>query len=327
MTIAHALESGEYGRITSVLVDRGGQRECELYVDGDAATLRNTRSATKTVTGLLVGIAIEQGLIEGAGTRVSTILLMGDSVQNPDPAKDAMTVEDLLTMSSMLECDDSNSFSAGNEERMYLTPSWSRFALDLPVKGFPPWAEKPEESPYGRSFSYCTAGVVLLGAVLERACGEPVEDFARRELLDPVGIGEVAWARTAEGTAMTGGGLLLTTRDLARLGQLCLDGGRAGGRQVVPEAWMTTASRPHVNVDDERTYGYLWWIKDLVAEGTTYPSVFMAGAGGNRVAVFPHHGLTVVVTGENFGRPDAHELTERLIIEHVLGRPTDSSAV
>ena len=290
MTIARAVESGELGRITSVLVDRGGQRECELYVDGDAATLRNTRSATKTVTGLLVGIAIEKGLIDGVGTRVSSILTMGDTVRNPDPAKDAMTVEDLLTMSSMLECDDSNSFSAGNEERMYLTPSWSRFALDLPVKGFPPWVEKPEESPYGRSFSYCTAGVVLLGAVLERACGEPVEDFARRELLDPVGIGEAAWARTAEGTAMTGGGLLLTTRDLARLGQLCLDGGRAGDRQVVPQRWMTTATEPHVNVDDERTYGYLWWIKDLMADGSTYPSVFMAGAGGNRVPSSPTTG-------------------------------------
>ena len=321
MTIERALESGEFGRITSVLVDRHGEREHELYVDGDAATLRNTRSATKTVTGLLVGIAVERGLLGGVETRVSDVLPMGDAVRNPDPAKDAMTVEDLLTMSSILECDDSNSFSAGNEERMYLTPSWSRFALDLPVQGFPPWAEKPEESPYGRSFSYCTAGVVLLGAVLEHVCGEPVEDFARRELFDPAGIGEVEWARTAEGTAMTGGGLLMTTGDLARLGRLCLDGGRAGERQVVTQSWMATATSAHVSVDDERTYGYLWWRKDLVAEGAAHPSIFMAGAGGSRVAVFPEHGLVVVVTSENFGRSDAHDLTERLITDHVLVAP------
>ena len=281
-------------------------------------TRRNTRSATKTVTGMLVGVAIDRGLVDSVTTPVSAYLPMGDAVRNPDPAKDAITVEDLLTMSSMLECDDTNPFSAGNEERMYLTPSWSEFALDLPVKGFPPWVSRPEDSPYGRSFSYCTAGVVLLGSVLERACGEPVEDFARRELFDPIGVGEVTWSRTAEGTVMTGGGLLMTSRDLARLGRLSLDSGRVGDRQVVPREWMATSTTAQVNVDDDRTYGYLWWLKDVGHGGRVHASHFMAGAGGNRVAVLPGLELVAVVTSENFGRDDAHDLTEQLIVEHVL---------
>ena len=74
----------------------------------------------------------------------------------------------------------------------------------------------------------------------------------------------------------------------------------------------------HVQVDDERTYGYLWWIEQPTLDGSTYPSHFMAGAGGNRIAVVPSLDLVVVVTSENFGRPDAHELTARLIVEQVL---------
>jgi CubicO group peptidase (beta-lactamase class C family) len=313
-----AVHSDAFGAVSSVLVAHGGRTAYELYRTGDADTLRNTRSATKTITGMLVGIAIDKGLIDDVNQPISAYLEMGEQVNNPHPLKDAITVEDLLTMSSMLECDDANSFSAGNEERMYLTPSWRGFALDLPIRGFAPWVARPEDSPYGRSFSYCTAGVVLLGAVLESACGEPVEDFARRELFSPVGVDHVSWSRTAEGSAMTGGGLLLTTTDLGRLGQLSLDGGRCDERQLVPESWMAASTRPHVEVDDERAYGYLWWIEQLTLDGSTYSSHFMAGAGGNRIAVVPSLDLVVVVTSENFGRPDAHELTARLIVEQVL---------
>ncbi len=117
---------------------------------------------------------------------------------------------------------------------------------------------------------------------------------------------------------MTGGGLLLCSRDLAALGQLSLDAGRYGDAQVVPSEWMATSTRAHVQVDDDTEYGYLWWLKTLHAKGSGYRSHYMSGMGGNRVAVFPELDLVAVVTSQNFGDREAHPLTEALLEEHLL---------
>lgn len=132
-----AVAAGELPKLGSVVVARGGKIAYEHYFDGDAATLRDTRSATKTITGMLVGIAIARGSLRGVGAPVLPYF-PEHRPANPDPRKDRITVKDLLTMSSVLECDDWNEFSRGNEERMYLIEDWVGFALDLPVRGFRP---------------------------------------------------------------------------------------------------------------------------------------------------------------------------------------------
>jgi CubicO group peptidase (beta-lactamase class C family) len=221
-------------------------------------------------------------------------------------------------MSSLLECDDWNPSSAGNEERMYLTEDWTAFALGLPVKGFPPWTTRPEDSPYGRSFSYCTAGVTVLGTVLESATGRRVEDFAEEHLFGPLGIERLDWPPTAQGTAATGGGLLLTAHDLAKLGRLTLTNGRYGDREVLTPHWISESTRPHARIDETTEYGYLWWLKSLAGPGGPRHGHYMAGMGGNRVAVFPELDLVAVVTSQNFGLREAHQLTDSLIERFVL---------
>jgi CubicO group peptidase (beta-lactamase class C family) len=209
-------------------------------------------------------------------------------------------------MSSCLECDDSNPFSAGNEERMYLVEDWVRFTFDLPIRGFPSWATKPVDSPYGRSFSYCTAGVVTLGAALEQAVGEPLSTFAQRELFAPLGINHADWPRTPLGGTSTAGGLLLRSRDLLRLGNLYL----AGGEGIVDEDWIAVSIQPHAQIDDETQYGYLWWLRTLAG----HRSYYMTGTGGNRVHVFPELDAVVAITSTNFGLRNAHELSDRLVV-------------
>src|SRR5258708_4810869 len=129
-----AIRAGEFKKIGSVVAARHGKLVYEGYFDGDASTLRDTRSATKSITDILVGIAIG-GKKLSLDSRVLTLLPERTRrMQNPDPRKEKITVEDFLTMSSPLECDDWNDASRGNEERMYLIEDWAQFILDLPVR-------------------------------------------------------------------------------------------------------------------------------------------------------------------------------------------------
>lgn len=312
-----AIEAGDYGRITSVLVGRGGNLVYERYFDdGGRDALRNTRSATKSVTDMLIGIAIDRGALSGVDARIVDFFPGKRPFANPDPRKDAITIEDFLTMSSLLECDDGNSFSRGNEERMYLIEDWVKFTLDLPIRGFAPWVTRPEDSPYGRAWSYCTAGVSTLGAVLVKATGESVQDFARETLLDPLGIGSVKWAVSPTGIAQTGGGLELTSRDLWTLARLYADGGVRNGRRIVSADWVRRSITPHAFVRDSTEYGYLWWLESFGPERDA--AYYMAGNGGQKVAVFPGLDAIVVITTTNYGRPDAHDLTKALLEKYVL---------
>jgi CubicO group peptidase (beta-lactamase class C family) len=322
-----AVRAGEFKKITSVLIAKNGTPVFEAYFNGaDATTLHNTRSATKTVTGMLVGIAIEKGLLAGRETPILPFFADRQPLQNPDPRKAKITVEDFLTMSSVLECDDWNEYSRGNEERMYLIEDWVKFTLDLPIRGVAPWGKKPADSPYGRSFSYCTAGVSTLGAVLERATKKPVPDFAKENLFGPLGIEKAEWQFSPLNTAQTGGGLGLSTRDLAKLGQLYLDHGAWKGRQVVPAKWVADSIRPHAHIDEDWEYGYLWWLRTFKSGDRSFPTYCMNGSGGNRVAVLPEQGLVVVITTVNFNERGPHAITDKLFIEHILAAVEPSGA-
>ena len=277
-----------YGEITSVVASQNGEIVIEEYADGDRDTLRNTRSCTKTVAGMLIGLAIERGVVAGVDVRIEELL---------GQAGPPVTVRDLLTMTSCLDCNDWDQASPGNEERMYPTEDWLGFVLDLPLRAT-------------TGFSYCTAGVVALGIALERALGEPLSDFAQRELFAPLDIERADWAKTPRGGISTAGGLQLTSRSLLRLGELYLHRGEG----LVPQEWADESVRPHARIDETTQYGYLWWLKEFAGQRCFY----MTGMGGNRVHVFPDRQLVAVITTTNFGRPDAHALSDHLLETEIL---------
>ncbi len=316
--ITPAIGAGTYKQITSVIVAHGDSVLYERYFDtAGVEALRNTRSATKTITGMLVGAAVDRGLLR-AESPVLPFFKDRLPVANPDPRKERITVEDFLTMSSLLECDDENEFSRGNEERMYLVEDWVKFTLDLPIKGFPDWQPKPEQSPYGRAWSYCTAGASTLGPLLERATGQSVPAFAQAVLFKPLGIESVKWQFQPLGSAMTGGGLQLRTRDLLKLGQLYLNNGRWQGHQVISEAWVRRSVSPHAHAREDTDYGYLWWLQTFRVNGQSITTYGMYGTGGNKVYVLPVQGVVVVVTTTNFKVAGAGALTDELLTSLIV---------
>ena len=314
-----AILDGRFQRITSVVIARDGKLVYERYYGGTAdSTLHNTRSATKTITGMLIGLAIDRHEIPSEQAPVLPYFAHEFAVENPDPRKEKITIEDLLTMSSLAECDDDNQFSRGNEERMYLIENYFKFYFDLPIRGFPAWASTPSESPYGRSWSYCTAGAVVLGGVLERATKMKVDAFAAQHLFEPLGIHRVQWQITPMGMPMTGGGLGLTSRDLLKLAQLYENGGTWNGRQVISGAWVARSVAPHANAREDVDYGYLWWLQKFGSGERKYAAFYMAGNGGSKIAALPDLHAVVVITSTLYGTRKGHQQSEQVLNDYLV---------
>lgn len=313
------IAAGEFGTVTSVLILDDGAIVYEGYFNGaDAATLHDTRSVTKTITGMVAGIAIGEGLLR-LDAPLAPLFADLAPFADPDPRKDAVTALDLLTMSSVMECNDWNEFSRGNEERMYLVEDWTGFFWDLPIRGFPAWTEPPGESPHGRAFSYCTAGVQLLGEAIGRTAGTDFTAYAEDRLFAPLGVSDFEWARNAQGQAHMGGGLRLTTRALARFGELQRLGGEWQGEMIFPRSWAAASvSEQAVIPGTDFGYGYLWWL--AAPEGGDGPVevAAMNGNGGNRVWVVPEFGLTVVLTKTDYNMRGMHEQAAALFEAFIL---------
>ncbi len=315
------IENGDYKTVTSVLVYQRGNILFEDYFNGaDASTLHNTRSATKTVASMLVGAAISDGLIAGVDVPVTSFFPELQPLKNPDPRKDEITIEDFLTMSSLLECNDFNNFSRGNEERMYLVENWVRFTLNLPIKGFEAWVERPNQNEYGRTFSYCTAGAHTLGQVVARASGGGLDEYANQRLFKPLGITRTGWQRTGLDKAVAAGGLGLSTRSLMKLGILFADGGAFEGEQILPKRWIDESLKTHVLAGRGMEYGYLLWKKPAQINDRDIMTNYMSGNGGNRVVFLPEEGVVIVVTKTDYGSRGMHEDAERLVNDGILAR-------
>jgi CubicO group peptidase (beta-lactamase class C family) len=318
-TLASDIRGGKFAKIGSVLLARHGRLVYEEYFDGGPDALRDTRSATKSITDILIGIAIDEHKLSAVHARVLNLLPEHKRrVQNPDPRKDRITVEDLLTMSSPLECDDWNDASRGNEERMYLVEDWAQFILDLPIRGRMHIGEQQPTPPFGRDFSYCTGGVFILSEVLTRATGMRTDRYAQEKLFSPLNIKNVMWVYSPLGVPQTGGGLRVRSRDLLKIAQLYLNGGRWNGRQIVSSEWVKASSAAHAQIDESTHYGYLWWLKSFGPPGHESAAYFMSGNGGNKVVVIPDLDMAAVITSTNYNSRGMHEQTEKILNDYIL---------
>ena len=317
--VAAALDRGDAPKTTSVLVMQRGAIVHEAYFNGATTdTLHDTRSATKTLTALTVGIAIDRGALPGVDAKAFDYFSELEPTHD-NPAKAAITIRDLLAMASALDCDDDLDASPGNEVNMYPKQSWLRWALAIPTRA--PFQRAA--SGYG-PFHYCTAGSFLLGQIVQRAARTPVDEFMAAQLLRPLGIAHWEFVRSPSNEVMTGGQLRLRSRDLATVAEMMRTGGAWHGTQIVPAAWlraMMTLIHPDAipQLTMGQGYGLQIWHRNYKSTcGHTIEGWLMSGNGGNHIVIAPELDAVIVVTRTNYNTRGMHPQTTQLIEDHIL---------
>jgi CubicO group peptidase (beta-lactamase class C family) len=292
---ARLLQAVDYVRtqgldLDSLLLVRNGHLVLEAYFHPYPPELaQDVASVTKSVTASLVGIAVRLGAIQSLDQPVLGFFPERVAA-NLDANKRAMTVRHLLTMSSGLRCG-----GPGEPEQQAMTESrdWVQFALDLPMAAAP-----------GTVFAYCSPGSHLLAAIVARATGMSVQQFAQTQLFTPLGIEPPTWPLDPQGVAHGWGDLRLHPRDMAKIGYLYLHEGLWNGQRILPPDWVADTTRPHTSVPtSDADYGNGWWLPRGVA------GLYEArGRGGQYVSVLPAKDLVVAWTGSADDRDRLGEL-------------------
>ncbi len=294
--------------IHSLLVARRGKLVLEEYFYGyDRETPHDIRSAGKTFASAMLGALRLEGNDIGPDTRIGDIFAAQAPFQNPDPRKNEITLEDLLTHTSGLDCNDNDDASPGNEgvmQNQQGQADWIQYALDLPMAHAP-----------GDRYAYCTAGIHLAGGALSAASGESIPALFNRLIAQPLQFGRYHWNLSPDGAGYMGGGAYIRPRDLLKLGQTYLNGGVFNGRRIVSGEWVDRSTAAHVDINEDTTgmdaqtfaetttrgADGLAWHRYPVKSGDRVIEAYEAnGNGGQFLIVVPEYDLAVVITGGNY---------------------------
>ncbi len=302
--------------IQSLLVARRGKLVLDEYFFGFTSERpHDLRSASKTFTGLMTGIAIDRGGFE-IDTPVYSLLGADAGGQAGDARRSQITVAHLLTHSSGLACNDNDDDSPGNEDRMQQQRDqndWYRFTLELPMAHDP-----------GTTYGYCSGGINLLGAVIAKARGTSLLEFFDEFVAGPLEMRGWHMNLMPTGEAYAGGGIYMRPRDLLKLGQAFLDGGKWNGNRVVSKRWVEQSTRRQVDAPDGSADGYAWHLQPLEQGGRRWREYHASGNGGQLLIVLPELDTTVVFTAGNYNRyPIWRKFRDDLVPQYIIGAVKD----
>ena len=274
-------------KLHSILVAKKDTLVLEAYFNAfTAETTHDLRSVTKSVRSLLMGIAIDKGFVKSVNDPISKYLKTPIPQKHLDARKTQITIKDLLTMSSGLDCNDWDKSSKGQEDKVHKKKDWLQYTLDLPMVHAP-----------GEVAQYCSMGTVLAAEIISRASKMSIATFAETYLFEPLGITTVQWGHTQQKSVLRSGErLYLKPRDMVKLGQLVLQKGQWNGQQIVSETWLREATTPKTTITGIE-YGYLWWQFPFKLSQNTIKGILATGNGGQYIMVFPERDMVVVFTG------------------------------
>jgi CubicO group peptidase (beta-lactamase class C family) len=308
--LSQALRNGKVSGLHALLVSHHGKLVLEHYGQGvdevwDRSlgvisfapdVLHDVRSVSKSVLGLLYGIALAAGKVPPPEAR-----LYEHFPEYPDlaaqPGRDRLTIHHALSMTLGLEWDEITlSYDDRRNSAMVMeaAPDRLRFVLERPIVSEP-----------GLKWTYCGGATALLGRLIAKGSGETLLAYGRRVLFDPLDFGPAQWTVGRAGEASADSGLRLLPRDLVKLGELVLARGSWNGHQIVPAEWIGRATSPVVGIDGARSYGYQWYIGDFPAGTSPQPYHWIGGVGwgGQYLLAFPALDLAVAMNCGNYHKP------------------------
>lgn len=293
--------------IDSISIVRNGQMVlgANFYpFTGDR--IHNLFSCTKSVMSALVGLAIDKGYIKSVNQPV-TDFFTDREIAHLSALKKSITLENLLTMTSGLECRDSYLYNWAGLAEMRKSGDWTQHVLDLPM------AEPP-----GKRFEYCNGNSQLISAIIQKTTNMTTLNFARKYLFEPLDITAVDWKTSPKGIEQGYAGIWLHPHDLAKFGQLYLNKGKWGEKQIISPEWIDFSTRGHVDAHGFKHYGYHWWVDSIGFWWFNSSDYFIAiGSNGQCVFVMPDKNIVIVFTG-NMKEKKSVMINMNLILDYIV---------
>jgi CubicO group peptidase (beta-lactamase class C family) len=316
----HAVVIVRRGKLVFERYLRGRERrwmEWSSSVRFSPTKKHDIRSISKSVTSLLIGVAVSEGRFPALDSPVIDYFPEYADLRTIENAR--ITFRHLLTMTHGLQWDESRSWKsrANNERQLLEARDPYRYVL-----------EQPMALPPGASFNYSGGATSLLGAALAKAVGRKIDVYAREKLFEPLGITDFEWLNfTGSAEVAAFAGLRLRPRDLAKLGQLMVDDGRWNSRQVLPAWWIGESTMPRVNVEGNGVlyYGYQWWLGRSLLDGHDLTWIAGFGSGGQRLFIVPGLDLVVVVNAFNYRSHIPIAILNRFVMPAVTDYPSLSA--
>ena len=299
-----SVEDDEHKDLNSILVTRKGVLVLEAYFNGEGRnTLHDIRSAGKSFTSTLVGIALQKGYLKNLDQKILTFFPEYMPLDTPDDRKERVTIRHLLEMRSGFDANDSELDTPGCEDNMYDSKDWIHFALNVPM------SEEP-----GKVWKYAGMNTMLLGGIVQSATRIPLPKFLEISLLKPMGISKYHWNKDPTGRAIGQGNLFLRPRDMVKFGLLFLHNGKWNDQQVVSAEWVHEATLPYSRLpsDPNIGYGYQWWISSEKIGMKKFNFFYANGNGGQRIYVVPDADMVVVITSFAYNQKRGHERSDRI---------------
>jgi CubicO group peptidase (beta-lactamase class C family) len=289
------LDALDGANVHSILVVRRGSIAFEHY-RGTANqpqgpdVRHDLRSVTKVVTGLLVGAALEKGYELSLDAAIFSFFPEYADLRTP--VKDRILVRHVLTMSAGLAWDENVAISNPNHGEVRLWHSADRIRTAL---------EPACVAPPGAEWNYSGGSTEILGAILQKATGKPLDELAHELLLGPLDIMDVEWIRHRDASPSASGGLHMRPRDLAKIGLLVANHGAWRGRSLIAADWIREGTSPQIGASDRLFfYGYHWWLGRSLVERKEVTWAAGIGLGGQRLFFVPAYDLVVVMTAGHY---------------------------